>query len=59
MDGKLWNEKVTLSTLNLDENPYISLLIEIKEDAEYVGGINIFGENYGDYPQGIIMSLIY
>ena len=59
MDGKLWNEKVTLSTLNLDENPYISLLIEIKENAEYVGGINIFGENYGDYPQGIIMSLIY
>lgn len=27
--------------------------------ARYVGGINIFGEKYGDYPQGITMQMVY
>ena len=30
-----------------------------KEDAQYIGGFNIFGEKYGDYPQNIIMNLEY
>ena len=33
--------------------------IEIKEDAKNIGGINIFGEKYGDHPQGIVMNLTY
>ena len=37
----------------------ISLVIAIKKDARHIGGINLFGEKYGDFPQGIVMSLIY
>jgi predicted transcriptional regulator len=37
----------------------ICLKIQVKEDAEHVGGINLFGEKYGDYPQGIVMNLTY
>ena len=48
---------VTLSQLKLDEKPYISLRIGIREDAEYQGGINLFGESFGDYSQPIILRM--
>lgn len=59
IDGQLVNHKVNLNQLNFMESPYISLKIQIKEDADNIGGINLFGAEYGDYPQGIIMNLIY
>lgn len=59
LDSILWNKGITLEKLELSKNPYISLLIQIKDDAECIGGINIFGKEFGDYPQGIIMKLIY
>lgn len=48
---------VTLSQLKLDENPYIGLRIGIREDAQHQGGMNLFGERFGDYNQAIIMRL--
>lgn len=59
LDGRLVNRAVGLEQLRLQELPYISLRIEIRETARNIGGINIFGERYGDYPQGIVMSLLY
>lgn len=59
VDHELVNSKVTLEDLNMEEYPYISLLIEVKEDAQNIGGVNLFGEKFGDYPQGIVMSLVY
>ena len=59
LDGRLVNPKTTLNHLSLEKNPYISLKIEIKKDAKNIGGVNIFGEKYGDFPQGIVMKLIY
>lgn len=59
LDGRLVNTRVTLDALNLHANPYISLRIEIKKDAQHIGGINLFGEKYGDYPQGVVMELVY
>jgi predicted transcriptional regulator len=59
IDGSLVNPQISISSLNMENKPYISFKIEIKEDAQYVGGINIFGEKFGDYPQGIIMRVIY
>lgn len=56
------NEKVseiTLSEYRLSENEYISVRIGIKEDAKNVGGINLFGNSFGDYPQDIRMKIIY
>lgn len=59
IDGELVNSNVTIDKLALDQTSYISLVIQIKEDAQYVGGINIFGEKYGDYAQGIVMRIVY
>jgi len=33
--------------------------IGIKEDAAHKGGINIFGDGFGDYPQDIVLKLSY
>ena len=41
------------------EHPYISVRIGIRDDAQCVGGINIFGERFGDYPQNLVLKLIY
>lgn len=59
IDGDLVNPHISLDQLKINDNPYISFKIEIKNDAKYIGGINIFGEKFGDYPQGIIMRVIY
>jgi len=48
---------VTLDQLKLDEQPYISLRIGIRKDALHQGGINLFGDKFGDYNQSIIMRL--
>ncbi len=56
------NEKTqsrALSEFKLGEKDYISVCIGIKEDAQYKGGLNLFGESFGDYPQGIAMKLIF
>jgi predicted transcriptional regulator len=55
----LVNPSMTLEDLALFDTPYLSLRIEVKEDAKHVGGINLFGEKYGDYPQAIRMHLVY
>ena len=38
---------------------YISIKIMIKDDAKNIGGINIFGERFGDYPQNILLKLMF
>lgn len=48
---------VTLKNLHLEEQPYIGLRIGIKQDAPHQGGINLFGDNFGDHNQAIIMRL--
>lgn len=50
---------VCLDDLRLTEGATISVRIGIKEDAENVGGINIFGRHFGNYAQDIILSLRY
>lgn len=59
LDGVMKSEKVTIESLELSVRQYISFKIEIKKDARYVGGINIFGKGYGDYPQNIVMHVEY
>ncbi len=53
------NPAVSLSTVGLDEHPFISFKVCIKSDAVNIGGGNIFGEKYGDHPQGICMRAVY
>lgn len=44
---------------HLIQEPYVSVRIGIKEDAKHTGGINIFGDSFGDYPQNIVMKIRY
>ncbi len=49
----------TLSQYGLSETEYISVRIGIKEDAEHTGGLNLFGNCFGDFPQDIKLTLFY
>jgi predicted transcriptional regulator len=56
------NDKSSLTTLrdlNLDQKPYITFRIGLKQDAKHQGGMNLFGKSFGDYAQGIIMRMQY
>ena len=50
---------VTVEDLNIADHSYISATIEVPGDAEHVGGINLFGNWFGDYPQALILRLGY
>ena len=57
LDNQLINENIKFDDLRLFEGSSIQLSIGIKDTAKYKGGINLFGKNFGDYPQGIKMTL--
>lgn len=59
VDNVLINNKITLSDLKLNDNPFITLSIGVKDDAIHKGGINIFGKNFGDFHQAIVMKINY
>ena len=48
IDKDLVNPNISIADLHLEHAPYISLKIQIKDDAKHIGGINLFGEKYGD-----------
>jgi len=50
---------VCLEDLHLTDWDTISVRIGVKEDAENVGGINIFGRHFGNYAQDIVLCLRY
>jgi predicted transcriptional regulator len=58
IDGQRISD-VSLSDLNLPGRNFIVVRIGIKEDATYVGGVNIFGRSFGNYAQDIVMRLHY
>ena len=42
-----------ISQLHLEEGEYFTIRIGVKADAQNCGGLNIFGEKFGDYEQAI------
>ena len=48
---------VTLEQLHLTDKPYVAVRIGVKPDAVHQGGINLFGERFGDHNQAIVMRL--
>lgn len=50
---------VTLAQLRLDQARFIAMRIGVREDAQNVGGINIFGRAFGNYPQDIHLRIRY
>lgn len=58
LDEELTNT-LTIKDYNLSQNAFISVRLGIKEDARHVGGVNLFGDCFGDYPQNIRMKFIF
>ena len=50
---------VTLTELQLGQQPFIAIKLGVKADAKHVGGLNIFGRKFGNYPQDISLWLRY
>jgi predicted transcriptional regulator len=50
---------VSIGDLQLEASSHIAVRIGVKPDARHVGGINLFGRKFGNYPQDIIMRLEY
>ena len=58
LDYKRVNE-YPIGRYGIKDNDYISVRIGIKDDAKHHGGINLFGDAFGDYKQNISMKFIY
>jgi predicted transcriptional regulator len=50
---------VTIEALSLAANNHIAVRLGVKPDARHVGGLNLFGRKFGNYPQDIVMRLEY
>lgn len=50
---------VRIQDLKVSECPFISVRIGIKPDAAHIGGINLFGRRFGNYPQDLILRIGY
>ena len=48
-----------ISELHLESGDYFTLRIGNKPDADCIGGINLFGEKFGDYEQAIEIKIGY
>ncbi|MDR1970423.1 MAG: helix-turn-helix domain-containing protein [Treponema sp.] len=48
---------VTLGDLRISDHHSIKVRIGVKESAEHLGGLNIFGKGFGDYDQDIVLRL--
>ncbi len=49
----------SLQQLNLAANRFIAVRLGVKHDAANVGGLNLFGEQFGNYPQSLVMTIRY
>lgn len=50
---------VTLADLKLHDSPFVEVRIGVKPDAQHVGGVNLFGAKFGNYPQDILLRIRY
>ena len=56
LDGLLVNDRVRLNDLRLADSPAMLFRLGNKPTAENVGGFNLFGKEFGDYPQDIVLT---
>lgn len=54
-----FESKYNLENINLTKGNKLTLTIGNKSTAEHVGGFNIFGKTFGDYPQDICLQFFY
>ncbi len=62
-DGTYLNEKkvsdVCVEDLDIRQSNLLKFRIAVKDDARHVGGFNLFGKSFGDYPQDIKLLVTY
>jgi len=58
IDNVLVSDLITLKDLDISSRPFISLKIGNKVNAKNKGGLNLFGNKFGDYDQDITMQII-
>lgn len=49
----------TIGDLNLMNRAYVAVRLGNREDAKYVGGLNLFGKQFGDYAQDLVLTMEY
>lgn len=59
-----WIDGMRLSSVALDDlaiaaESYVSVRVGVKEEARHVGGLNLFGRRFGNYPQDLVLRLRY
>lgn len=47
----------TIDDFAIPTHPYVKLTVGVDENALHCGGLNLFGKNFGDYNQSIILTL--
>lgn len=61
--GTFFNQEpcspINLRTLKIDGSENLVFSIETKKDAQFFGGFNIFGKDFGDYPQDIELTIFF
>lgn len=62
-DGTFIDDQLTsdfsLNSLKLDTESSIDLRLAVDNTSHFKGGLNLFGEKFGDHSQNIIMKVIY
>ncbi len=56
---KVKTNENSIKEYKLYDKDYISVKIGIKEDAKHSGGMNLFGKNFGDYEQSIVLKTVF
>lgn len=49
--------RVALADLEIDHEPVVTVRISVHPDAVHVGGLNLFGSTFGNYPQDLTLRL--
>ena len=50
---------VTLADIYRQADPFWNIRFEVPEDAEHVGGLSLFGRQFGNHAQDIVMRVFF
>ncbi|TVP89451.1 ArsR/SmtB family transcription factor [Alkalibacterium sp.] len=59
LDGKLLSHDAAIGDLDLENLPFVSIKVGIKDDAVNKGGLNLFGHQFGNHEQGVKLKVSY
>ncbi len=57
IDNVFIHNQITFDDLHLFDKDFVTFKIGVKKDAEHRGGLTLFGKNFGDFNQAILMKI--